>query len=148
MSDFDRFMAEAEAKSAQATASSSEGTLTEEEINEYWNELNDSAPDEDRKEVAALPAGDKDETSSGESSPVHAGAVALEESTPEPVAVSSRFDWGTIDSPKQSFFMALRQRESVSGDIHSHWEKKNPAQRVALWFTITGETSWPSDAPV
>ncbi|MFZ2272151.1 hypothetical protein [Corynebacterium variabile] len=109
MSDFDRFMAEAEAKSAQATASSSEGTLTEEEINEHRNELNDSAPDEDHKEVAALPAGDKDETSSGESSPAHAGAVALEESTPEPVAVSdgpqrARAFLGSWRKPSPEFY--------------------------------------------
>lgn len=145
MSGFDRFMAEAEAKSAQATASSSEGTLTEEEINEHWNELNDSAPDEDHEEVAALPAGDKDETSSGESSPVHAGAVALEESTPEPVAVSDGPHWGTFGNPSDTFFASLRIKNSLSGESRSHWNGLGRNVKKLRWKEITGY--WPGKEP-
>lgn len=131
MSGFDRFMAESEAKSAQATASSSEGTLTEEEINEHWNELNDSTPDEDHKEVAALPAGDKDETSSGESSPVHAGAVALEESTPEPVAVSdgpqcAKASLGSWRKPSPEFY-------EFTGTTREEYKGFPATEKVALF---------------
>lgn len=145
MSGFDRFMAEAEAKSAQATASSSEVTLSDEEINEYWNELNDSATDEDHKEVAALPAGDKGETSSGESSPVHAGAVALEESTPEPVAVSDGPHWGTFGNPSDTFFASLRIKNSLSGESRSHWNGLGRNVKKLRWKEITGY--WPGKEP-
>lgn len=126
MSGFDRLMTEWEAKSAQATASSSEGHLSTEEINECWDQLDSSSPSEDREEVAALPAGDKDETSSGESFPVHADADSLEESTPQPVAAPN---FGTPEEPTEEFF----QLAATIGITRSAWNLFDESRHRVFW---------------